>query len=124
MVTTQDKITNFCRVPTGMPVSRYRAPKQVPMPSGVKEIPLIDPKKGPEHQLQLHYEAHVDTFNLGDDTDRKRYQDIWQMVCNGEAIVSESRTEFIPTKGSFIALLRWSHIQYKLPEAGGKNGVH
>lgn len=101
------------KVPPGLPVSRYRETRVVQLPSTQTELPLIDKKTPPEKQVQEVWVAQVGVFNLADDAQRKKYEEVWQRVCNKIAIVSESRTEF--HNGSYIALLRWADFEYKLP---------
>jgi hypothetical protein len=101
-----------------MPVIRYKEKPSVALPPGLNEVPLIDPKKGPDHQLQQRLVARVKVFDLCQDTERAEYEKIWQMVCDGTALMSEHRTEFVAEKGAFIAMLRWSEFQYKLPDTG------
>lgn len=115
----QDKMARELRLPKGMPTARYKPPPSVEVPAGLEEIPLFDDKTPAEKQIQEHWIAHVRVFDLSDTKeggDLEDYTRIWQMICDGLAQKCEHRTEFVESKGTFVALLRWAEFRYKVPE--------
>jgi hypothetical protein len=99
-------------VPRGVPVARYKPPAKVEIGPGA-EIPLI-PKDGPdERKLQEVWVAHARVFRLNNAEDLRAYEEVWQKVTDGLAVMSESRVDF--TDGQYVALLRWADFVYKLP---------
>ena len=102
-----------------MPTFRWTAPRSAEIPSELNgEIPLIDPKKDdPSKQVQEIWLAHAEIFDLSNDDARKRYEAVWQGVCNGEAKISEHLVNFVADKGTYVAFLRWSTFKYKVPSA-------
>jgi hypothetical protein len=104
------------RLPKGIPTSRYRPPAPVEIPKGLQELPLIDKDTPDSGKVQEHWIARVGVFDLCDDTQREAYERIWQSVCDGQAIMSEHRTEYDSAKCRFLALLRWADIKYKVPD--------
>lgn len=115
---SEDAIRRMCQIPKGMPIAPYREKPVVELPPGLQEIPLLDPKKGPEHQVQRRLVAHVRVFDLCKAEDIDDYERVWQMVCDGNALISEHKTEFVESRATFIAMLRWSQFEYKLPQTG------
>ena len=106
-------VLSTLKVPRGLPIARYKETPVVQLPEAQTELPLIDKKTPPEKRIQEVWVAQVGVFDLANDEQRKKYEEVWQRVCNSRAIVSETKTEF--HNGSYIALLRWSDLEYKLP---------
>jgi len=87
------------------------------VPANATEIPLIDDKTPDAGKIQEVMTAHVRVFDLSNEEDLKQYVAVWQEITNGQAQPSEQRTEFVPSTGKFVALLRWSSLSYKVPLA-------
>ncbi len=102
-------------LPKGMPVTRHQPKPRVEIPEGVRELPLFDKDTPPDQQIQQVWHARVKVFDLTDDTQRDEYERVWQLVCDGQAQVSENNTQF--HEGKFLAFLRWSEFEYKVPES-------
>ena len=105
------------RLPTGVPTTRYVPPRLAELPPGTEELPLVDDKTPDSKKVQEVWEAHLRIFDLGKEAERVACEQVWQSVTDGNAILSEEKTEFSPGTGSFLTLLRWSTIRYKVPEA-------
>lgn len=97
------------KIPKGMPITRYADKKRVNVPDK-GEAPLIDEK----HPVEERWIARIRVFNLNDETELGDYERVWQLVCDGRAKMCEHRTEF--ENGKFVAMLRWSEFEYKLPD--------
>lgn len=107
----------YLAIPKGMPVARHRPSPTVAIPAGIDELPLIDGKTPGDRQIQNHWIAQVQVFDLGDPDQLKDYTAVWQQVSDGKAQMCEHRTEF--NDGKFVALLRWADFDYKLPTQPG-----
>lgn len=102
-------------LPHGMPITRFRPKPRVELPEGTRELPLFDKDTPPDQQIQQVWVARARVFDLTDDTQRGDYEKVWQLVCDGQARVSENSTEF--HDGRFLAFLRWAEFDYKVPES-------
>jgi hypothetical protein len=101
-------------LPAQVKTVRHVPPREVEVPG--PEIPLIDPKDPPHKQVQEIWSANVDVFDLSDRDQLARYREVWQEVCDQKALVSEHRTEWVASKGAFVALLRWARLSYVAPK--------
>jgi hypothetical protein len=102
------------RLPDRFQSVRAKPPKMAEVNRSGTEIPLIDPKGPKEAQVKEYWTAKVRTFRLSEDADRQAYEDIWQAVCDGLAVVSEHRLDFDATNSCYLAFLRWASISYKV----------
>lgn len=118
----QQGMARVLHLPKGLPTARYKPPPPVEIPEGVDELPLIDGKTPDNQKVQEVWEAHVRVFKLSDEQDLAEYQRVWQMIADGHAIQCEHRTEFVPERGEFVALLRWAYLRYKVPEGRAPGG--
>jgi hypothetical protein len=105
-------ILQSLKVPPGLPISRFRERPTVAVPPG-SELPLIDKATTPEKRIQEIWNAKVRVFDLSKEEQLKEYEAVWQDVCLGKCMVSEHKTEF--HNGTYIALLRWAALEYRLP---------
>lgn len=111
-------IENALSLPRGFPTVRHKPPPLVNVPPGLNELPLIDGKTPDHKKIQEVWKAKVRVFDLGDTDDLTAYQEVWQRVSDGHAVMCEHRVEFSAPKGAFVALLRWADRQYNLPQDG------
>lgn len=102
-------------LPPSMNPARFTPPKQVELPEGVSQIPLIAPTDPGYKQVQEIWTARVRVFDLSKEEDIKEYEQVWQNVCDGLAKISDNQVHFVEKKGTYIALLRWAALSYKLP---------
>lgn len=113
----RDSMAKALNLPKGIPTSRYKPRPKIEIPSGMSELPLVDKNHPNDQKIQEVWIARVKVFNLSDEEELGEYTSIWQSICDGAAIMSEHRTEFMPDSGRFVALLRWAELQYKVPSA-------
>ncbi len=109
-----DDQSRTLRIPDGMKTPKYHAPRTIEVKG---ETPFIDKKDAKQKQIQRRMIARIKTFNLSDEKDLKEYERIWQMICDGRGQKSESMLSWDATKCAYIAFLRWSEVEFKLPEA-------
>lgn len=118
----QEGLARTLNLPRGLPTSRYKPPAPVEVPPGVTELPLIDEKTPDRNKVQEVWEAKVRVFNLSLEQDLEDYQQVWQQIADGHAVQCEHQTQFDEARGTFVALLRWAHLHYKVPEGQTPRG--
>lgn len=118
----QTSMAQQLRLPSGMPVHRFRPSPSVEIPPTVTELPLVDEKTPPDKQVQQVWHARARVFDLGDPGDLDDYNKVWQQVTDGTALRGVERIEFNQASGTFLALLRWVEFTYKVPESPGDRG--
>ncbi len=109
-------------IPAGVATTRYKAPKPIEFPvgeDGRTDLPFLD-KNDPAHkQLQERLIAHVKVFDLSDPAHLAEYAKVWQSISDQASVVCETKVEYVESKGTFLALLRWGEIVV-LPPTGSR----
>jgi hypothetical protein len=100
---------------TGMKTVRHVPPPQVDV-SG-DQLPLIKPEDPDHKQIQEIWTAQVRVFRLKKDEDVQQLQQVWQMVCNNQARVSETNTQWSSKDDNFVVMMRWADLSYVAPAA-------
>ncbi len=101
-------------LPAAMDTPRYEAKRRVELPHG--EIPLIDPRDPDHKKVRERHIAHARVFDLLVTEQADEYQKIWQKVCDGLAMVSDSPSPvYDGANGKYLAFLRWSELAYVAP---------
>ncbi len=101
------------RIPDGMPVVRYRAPREVEVTG---EAPLIDKKDPKQKKIQECLVPHCKVFNLSDADELLAYENVWKAITEGRAKFSEKvGPNWDTTKNAYVAFLRWSDVTFRLP---------
>jgi hypothetical protein len=70
----------------------------------------------PSRQPQMRMQAHVRTFDLADDEDRKEYELVAQKWADQTIQVSFEERVYNPEKKNWIILMRWFDMFYAPPE--------
>lgn len=111
--TGQDAIKHL-RVPPNVARVRYRPPAEVAIPADAP-VPFVGgPNDPPERQVQEVWHARVRVFKLPDE--QEDYEKVWQRITDGHAKYSAHIEQFDPNTGTFVALLRWTDLEPKMPE--------
>jgi hypothetical protein len=102
-------------LPKGVPTARYIPPAQVNVPEGTSELPLIDQNHPSHRKVQEIWIAKLKLFDLSKDDEVVACEAVWQAVTDGKAKLAESQVVFDPKRGTFVHLLRWIALEYRLP---------
>lgn len=110
------------RIPTGMSTPRFRADRMVEVEGGLANAPQIVPGD-PEHKLvKRRLVAKTRVFNLLDPQEVLQHEEVWQLVADGEAKVSNPVLQPVYVEGKgLLAYLRWCEFEYLLPGARPTN---
>jgi hypothetical protein len=102
----------------GIPVVRHVPHPEVHIPPEVKELPLIDKSSPDDMKIQQVWRARTKVFDLSDANQLGEYEKVWQLICDGHAqAMPDSKVDFVPSSGKYVAFLRWAEFDYKVPQA-------
>ncbi len=101
-------------LPKGVPTARYIPPPQITVPVG-QELPLIDSNHPDGRKVQEVWTARVQVFDMSKAADASEVEQIWQRVTDGRAKMAEFQTNFDPKRATYVSLLRWIDLTFKLP---------
>lgn len=87
---------------------------------GANGVPFRGPtpnlKESDANQPTIGAQSVVDILDLGDPKDLKRYTEIWQVLTNGLAVLSEELKEYDKDTKSWRVFLRWGYQFSYLPK--------
>lgn len=101
------------KLPRGARVVRHTPVPQVSITGDAP--PLIDPKDPDHKQIQEIYTAKVQVFDLSKPEDIKALEEVWQKICNKQALPSENVTTWSTDKQAYVTFMRWSELSYVAP---------
>ena len=113
---SQSEIERTLRVPPTMNFIRARPDAKVPVPAGLTETPFIHPEDPARSQIQQIWTAKVRVFDMSKSEDVTAYEQVWQLICDAGAQLSETRTDYNPKSEAYTVFCRWSEFSYKLPK--------
>src|SRR5277367_1186444 len=101
-------------LPPKMEPAQFKAQRFLELPGG--KIPLVGGPNDPvEKQVQERLIAHIKQFDLSLPDDVVQIEQIWQLYCDGAGFVLDHRSDFDPTRGRYLVMVRWVTYEYLPP---------
>ena len=86
-------------------------------------VPFLKNNDSEDLQPVLKYTARAKVFDLANDVDMGEYTEVWNSVCQGEAVCDVEERAFCKETQNFKVFMRWANVHAQASDKSKNLGI-